>query len=211
MSGPYGPFTGIAILFDKVNQVGKLLGLNDGTVQAYLDSDGKLKWAAGKGVADATGIAFAVTAGTASQQILWSEGSDVLNTIEHEYLFDTPMLLLTARPKAGTALDSSGISLAAYNHALTDYGSILISPTDTLGVGLRWKDATHDVQLTVTLDGIAFAGGPVNGGSQRYTNLANAAADTDALNRQTGDARYLAVGTTAYLKADGTVAGAPIS
>lgn len=47
MSGPYGPFTGIAILFDKTAQVGKVLGINDGTVEAYFDSDGSFKAAGG--------------------------------------------------------------------------------------------------------------------------------------------------------------------
>lgn len=49
--GTYGDFTGIVRWFDKANQVGKLLGLNNGEIEAYFDSDGTIKWAGGYGVA----------------------------------------------------------------------------------------------------------------------------------------------------------------
>lgn len=38
---------------------------------------------------------------------------------------------------------------------------------------------------------LVIGGGLVDGGSQRYTNLADATAGTDGLNRQTGDGRYV--------------------
>lgn len=44
--------------------------------------------------------------------------------------------------------------------------------------------------LTLATTALKISGGIVDGGSQRYTNLADAADALDAINRQTGDGRY---------------------
>lgn len=60
----YGDATGVVFGYDPVSRSGKILGLTAGTLQAYFDSDGKLKWAGGKGILDATGLAHEQDANT---------------------------------------------------------------------------------------------------------------------------------------------------
>lgn len=49
--------TGLVLLFDPIRQEGKWLGLNAGTLQAYFDNDGTIKWNGGSGILNETGLA----------------------------------------------------------------------------------------------------------------------------------------------------------
>jgi len=61
-----------------------------------------------------------------------------------------------------------------------------------LGVGTNLPTARVHI-VTSSGTALKIAGGIVDGGDERYTNLADATADKDALNRQTGDARYAGI------------------
>lgn len=102
----------------------------------------------------------------------------------------------------GTALSVHGIGgdgLRGYS----DTGiAITGSASDESGIGILANGSGNAASIALQI-----SGGIVDGGSQRYTNLADATAATDALNRQTGDGRYC-LQSTGYLKADGTTTGA---
>ena len=83
--------------------------------------------------------------------------------------------------------------IGVYGNPVSDATGIKGKSSGSNGVGV-WGNTLGGiaVKAEVTLSGTALqiSGGIVDGGSQRYTNLADATAATDALNRQTGDLRY---------------------
>ena len=64
MAGEFGTATGVVLWFDRTNGVGKILGLLNGTPQAYFDSDGTIKAAGGQIVLDETGIRLLFSGGS---------------------------------------------------------------------------------------------------------------------------------------------------
>ena len=167
---------------------------------------GAITWAGGKGRADDTGIehienvnnywkvkpdSFSLMQlyGTVAARtsvlrvnaddqveygILISGGRSGLH-VTHTYA-NNPAVYATASGSASSAIkgESSGANAAAVVGTAT-------------GSGGKGVSAIASGSATTAL---RISGGVVDGGSQRYTALADATAATDALNRQTGDLRY---------------------
>ena len=185
--GTYGTATGLVLYFDPVTKAGKLLGLSDGDVQSYFDSDGSIKAAGGDITLDENGMAISVPTGV-SYPIYWADGNNTVAYINCSYLFQAPALNIYTKPKTGATIDSGGVLLTAFNSDESQRARISISDED--GVSLSHLDEHGDITW-------AIANGAVDGGGIIYANLADATADTDALNRQTGDARYAPIAATA--------------
>jgi len=121
---------------------------------------------------------------TAVNDIAWQDGANNVAYFTTTYAFDLPVLTLSAIPKAGTTFDAASSILRAVNNASTK--SAIIDTHSDNGVKLSYEIGGNTYEWTLT--------STINGGDIRYTNLADATADKDALNRQTGDARYLRSG-----------------
>jgi len=314
--GTYGTATGLVLVIPAAGLPGKLLGLSGGELQAYFDSDGKIKWAAGKGILDESGFSFTLDVankvicapggGFALLHALTSGGvgytyaiygSDSGNAagVGGNSVSGTGIIGIGGSigvfgknivgtgnnvgvqgiiTKAGGLWNAGVLGAAGYHNTygirghLEDYvtGCIAVfgettdtSPGGNVGLkGLAYRDTdigvlgsafgangvavkgvASDPCITgvqgsaeatdgIGVDGIAsgemgigvlgrgsgdsgvgvkavaegtaqvaleISGGFVDGGSQRYTTLADAVADTDALNRQSGDARYTGITT----------------
>ena len=72
------PTTGLKI--DQSGGIGRLRTFNGGTVQISLDTDGKLKWAAGNGILDASGMTF-IEGASDVNSIRWLDGSATIGQI----------------------------------------------------------------------------------------------------------------------------------
>ena len=161
---------------------------------------GAITWAGGKGRADDTGLAYNFDANSywhASQYpshallIITTEVSDG-ESVEHA------LDVSVSGSYQGSALHAHAVggSSALHAESVNGYGALITSDTsyglvaqanagqDKTGVAI-WAKVQGNPGTAILIEN-----GVVNGGSQRYTNLANATAATDALNRQTGDLRY---------------------
>lgn len=151
--GTYGTATGLVLVVPATGAPGKLLGLLDGELQAYFDSDGKIKWAGGIGVLDETGLTLRATIGK-------YEGSGL------------------------TWVDALNVPIFSIGPAV-DEGAITGLQIEGLhATGLRIIASEGALQL-------ASHAGYIDVLFNRVVNVANATADEDALNRRTGDARYI--------------------
>ena len=74
--GTYGTANGLVLVTPAAGQAGQLLGLLAGEVQAYLDSDGKLKAGGGVVVLDAQGIQISAPVSYADPQAFKFVASD---------------------------------------------------------------------------------------------------------------------------------------
>lgn len=195
----YGTATGVVFGFDAVSGAGQILGLNAGALQAYFDSDGKIKWAGGAGVLAQTGMLLLAS----------SNVDDIANARGVRWQADSGVYVDT-KARIGAAvgvpadpdvdLGTTVLSLSAVADPFWvnqyAYAKLEARHSDTT-VGAYVNVATaHDlagwvdqVQIYAP-DGITLQG-ETSLASNRITNLGNATADTDALNRQTGDGRYL--------------------
>lgn len=105
----------------------------------------------------------------------------------------------------GEANHSDGIGVIGKNTVVDGTGVGIYGEATGIAIkGIGTGDNSHGVWGETTAEGgvaiyaqavdgavaLAISGGIVNGGNQRYTNLADATDATDALNRQTGDLRY---------------------
>ena len=174
---------------------------------------GAITWAGGKGTADETGIehvedannywevkpnsyslVYVKSAGaTARTSALFVENGANINY--GLYVSSATSAIYTTSDIAfGSVviIDSSGASSDAI--AATSIGAngrgVRGVATAAGGVGVE------AVAVAPATTALLVTGGIVDGGSQRYTNLANATADTDAVNRQTADARYAPIGSS---------------
>jgi len=188
----YGTATGLVLGYDVANAAGKLLGINAGALQAYFDSDGKIKWAGGYGIMDANGIcirAASTVSGDRAYAMEETNGSDIAwYTAYSSFTFggDEPGLashaVLRARGIDGvTAGAHARTQLEA--HSTTGYAHVLLKPYNNAG--------SLEVDFRVSSAGAASSdfGGLVLG------NIGDAAVDTDAMNRQSCDARYAGITT----------------
>jgi len=140
---------------------------------------GAITWAGGKGRADNTGIEHTEDASnywtirptTEVFMSIFADGSAINLDVYNN------------SPIGGAAINASavgigGIGLSGFGNA---YG---VRGDSNVGVGVL---AQATAPATTALQ---IVGGIVDGGSQRYTNAADATAATDLVNRQTGDLRY---------------------
>lgn len=183
--GTYGTATGIIIVRPAYDKPGKILGLKDGELEAYFDSDGAIKWAGGKGVADATGISH-----TEDANNYWQVKPGATNLLEVKTAGGASYTAIYGREDDGYAI--WGLSLrgtGVYGTSSTGIG-FSGAADGAGGIGVVAKAA---LSATTALQ---INGGIVDGGSQRYTAMGNASADTDGLNRITADGRYAPIGST---------------
>lgn len=158
--------------------VGKLFSFAGGVEQAGFDTDGKFKWAAGKGSADNAGLHIKLTGvGTDSQALDFtaSESDSVRAS-----LYATETLI----NGSDVVLEINGLD------GLTPSGNaqfrILATSSDHANGYIRLQAFDSDKsyaaigadEITLTAD---------------HVIVPDATADTDVLNRQTGDARYAAI------------------
>ena len=161
-----GTATGLVLMPATPNAAGRLLGYRDGVVQAGFDSDGTVRAAEGDIVLNQYGILLNKIAGAYSGKALLWVTDPTMNP-----LGQTKELAIGTDVNLGVVI---GAQIAA------DKALALVSNNDVLQIA-----AYTDIYIT------PGSGSNVNlANSPRITGLGNAAADTDALNRQTGDARY---------------------
>ena len=248
--GTYGTATGLVQVIPAAGEPGKLLGLLDGELQAYFDSDGKIKWAGDKGVLDASGITWI----DSFNRLVLTSGVGIVLNIETQS--DGEFYAVRATATAGTGVSGysvSGVGIDAQSasgtglNAISDSGTAVDAESSS-GTGGHFQGGQNGVYgLSSSEGGVGYAGvtgvgesgaagvygigygtklleevipgdggviaegeaasgtpalvirnGIVDGGSQRYTALADATSDTDALNRQTGDARYAPLAGSQY-------------
>lgn len=159
--GTYGTASGLVIVTSSPGEPGKLLGLLDGELQAYFDSDGKIKAAAGKVVLSQYGISLDGTL-SSNQMLVWVDDPEISPEGQSLYLaLGTFSLAGPGKPSRASIIYS-------------ELGIIISCASTGLGISLDPGDG-NNVELL---------------NAPRITGLADATADTDALNRQTGDARY---------------------
>lgn len=158
-------------------------------------SGGEIVWAGGKGVADDSGISF-----TEDAQNKWDVGVTLGAMVAIE----------VDDPARGISVDhNSALGLAIYGAALSGGTGVQGRTTTGMGVNAIATSAGGTAVVANASGGgtsLQLAGGDMDAGSLKIENLADAAAATDALNRQTGDARYLqkASGWTGtFLNGDG--------
>lgn len=97
---------------------------------------------------------------------------------------------------AQTISGTDGIGVWGYSTStLANPDAVGVKGEATYGIGV-WGKSYFSTGVAVKAEAAAgatallIAGGIVDGGSQRYTSLANPSAATDAVNLQTGDLRY---------------------
>jgi hypothetical protein len=148
-AGDYGNATGWVGLYDPATRTGKWLGLNSGALQAYLDSDGKIK-ASGVTI-DATGITVTQGSITAGALAITAGG---------------PNLLLNSTMQVDADADGTADAWAAYNASAGLQPTTLTVPL-TGGVDNRayqrivWAVNNTTVKGLYTTTGVA---GGVQGG-----------------------------------------------
>ena len=163
----YGTATGVVFGWDPTSGAGMLLGLNAGTLQAYFDSDGSIKAGGGDVALDADGIK--ITSGTGDPNALkWVNAGG-----------DTKFSIKAVQPSPPDILFNVTVYASAGNLDLVALSGLSIN---TLG-GDILIDSSGALQFVV-------GSGTVDFNSLRLVEVGDATADTDALNRQTGDARY---------------------
>lgn len=141
---------------------------------------GEITWADGRGVADDTGISFT---------------EDVNNVWDVGVTLDAMLVIIVDDPAKGIDVThSKATGLAIRGYADNGGDGVQGRTTDGLGVnGLATAAGGVAVKANASGGGtsLLLAGGDADAGNQKITNLADATANQDALNRQTGDARYL--------------------
>ena len=146
---------------------------------------GSITWAGGKGVADDTGLEHTEDANNYFQ--IKPDESFFLSIVTNSSVAGLNVL--------STTTDGYGIYAVGVGEGVhADSSGTGISGVGAVGVsGYSQTAGGTGVLATVVAPAttaLQISGGIVDGGSQRYTNLADATADTDAVNRQTGDLRY---------------------
>lgn len=172
-----GDATGLVLVPATPNAGGRLLGYDGGVVQAYLDSDGTLM--SGGGL---------VRLGQKGQRLLIDglrgDGYDLRWLAD--YADDADYVARIVAELQG--VDSKpALILSVIDGGAIAYGAITLD--------LRASDNLSSLMAFVIRDGVDgptawLSGGPLDVGSARITSVADPVADTDALNRQTGDGRY---------------------
>jgi hypothetical protein len=193
--------------------------LKDGELEAYFDSDGAIKWAGGKGVADATGIShtedannyWKVKPGAAYFSEIVTQSSDA--TYIALRVVSTTNIAIQGESSSGSAVvGNSSSGSGVYGDSLSSYGvngtsgsSWGVFGYSSTGIGAVGRsNGTGGIGVKASVSSPATTalqidGGIVDGGSQRYTAMGNASADTDGLNRITADGRYLLSGAATTL------------
>ena len=212
--GTYGTANGLVLVFDKTAKIGKLLGLLGGELQAYFDSDGSIKWAGGMGKADSTGLEFVVDANNYFKMLIGgTAGASIYiatNSRNYGIVANGLDVGVDGRASRSFGVGTSGTStgdggIGAYGYA-TGVDGIGVKGyaagqdnIGVLGISSNGSAAVKAQASGTTPYSLMIFGKPVDGGSQRYTALADAIADTDAMNRQScdarGDARYTGITT----------------
>lgn len=185
--GTYGTADGLVLVVPSAGEPGKLMGLLDGELQAYFDSDGKIKWAAGKGVADATGIQYVEDANNYWKIV---PGGDQMLEVLADGTYSKGAYIRTrgAAAYAVHAVAEGNNSRAVLGEASgSSSRGVYGSASGELGVGVT---AVAGGDATTALE---IIGGIVDGGGQRFTNAGAASAGTDLITRDDGDARYAAI------------------
>ena len=182
-----GTATGWVGLYDPVSRRGQWLGYDGGVLQTCLDSDGAIRWAGGKGTLNCEGWEYVES--ETSKLLVSSRATQAMVDVATNRAFG---IHATAAADGswsvwGEGLQSEGVGVRgdAYgDEGVGLYGAA--SGSDGVGV-----IASATGEATVAL---RVYGGIADGGMKRYTNLGDAMADTDALNRRTADGRYVALG-----------------
>jgi len=161
--------------------VGKVLGLNNGAVQAYFDGDGTIKWAGGKGVIDSTGIEY-----TGATYDYWKvkPSASIFSSFVAEnsdWTINVQNWSTASNARSINAQSQHGLAI----YARSENSSAISAMSSSTASG------TYALKAVGGEYAIVISDSPVYGGNQRYVSLADAVDDTDALNRQTGDGRYL--------------------
>ena len=167
---------------------------------------GTITWAGGKGVLDESGLGFTEDA---NNYLLMNVGGSVSGALVEIRSNNRTYGLHVVNADLGVA--SYGIGAETSGRGAAIYGLLTgIPPIDgqaaikgqtsnnTTGYtsyAVHGRGRGHNIGVVAEADASGYAlqivGANVDGGSKRYTSLADAVLATDALNRQTGDARYL--------------------
>jgi len=143
--------------------------------------DDSLEWNSGKGVLDDTGV-------------IYKTGDfDYWKVIPSTSIFAS---VVVKNSKWGLNVQSwSTLTDAQTIRAQGKYGDTIYAQSDNGKAITAHASSTASGTAAISVSGgeyaIKISGSPVDGGGQLYKNLANATADTDALNRITADGRYL--------------------
>lgn len=165
-----GDATGLVLAPATVSAAGRLLGYLNGGLQAYFDSDGTFKGGRGAVVISEYGIGIDGVAGRYDgRTITWTDDPTIDPTDQTRYLEIGPQVDL------GVVTQANFVSNTNVNIATGPSHDVTISASEDSGSG-----------GTINL----LAAALIYANDVRITNVADASADTDALNRQTGDARY---------------------
>ena len=171
---------------------------------------GAIEWAGGKGRADDSGLQHIESA-----QRFWDvrPGSDrVMRVQAGDGYYGCAIEAFGANGYALFAESDTGYGVmgcAATGVGVTgvsDYIGVLASSLDTGLEAIAFETGTAIRARALNgATALAIVGGVVDGGLQRYTQLADATDDVDALNRRTADGRFLrkSAGWTGSFTADG--------
>ena len=164
-----------------------------------LEITGLLTWSGGKGVANDTGLTYTESANSwlkvdSTAAYLLRVYSKIADFASGGGLFETDegnavygYASTSGKGVMGVSESGSGV----YGNSASGAGVFGIGTlTGVKGQSLTGV-AVHAYAQNSAGTSLKVEGAKVDGGSQRYTNLADATAATDAVNRQTGDGRYL--------------------
>lgn len=178
---------------------GKWLGYNAGVLQAYLDSDGTIKWAGGAGTLNSSGISLDLTSGdqilfqSTDRGTIWIRSAmDSYYDGGAEVLRDVPTLNIHSFASVGDGAPRYAVvNIGAFANAAGGNRYVSLKMDSTPGASPSMLIA-GSIGFMVSVSGsLQLAGGLSFVTAQRILNLADATADTDALNRRSGDGRYV--------------------
>lgn len=138
----FGDATGVVMLYDKTTNTGKLVGLNDGVVQAYFDSNGSIRGGEGKVIIDESGLRIVSTTGSLSpKESIRFASEDGTKTYAQWYTF-----------KSLASIDSYIIS-DGNEHDVNAHGTLTLSAFGNTG---KYGN------ITLFAQGDGYSGGQAN-------------------------------------------------
>lgn len=192
-----GDATGLVIVPATAAAAGRLLGYLNGVLQTAVDSDGTIKSGGGNCVQDVDGISLINGVSTVNQ-VKWlsaAGGSPIASLYAHENGGFLALVYDYAKANGPNRVD-----IQARNSYGSAYGLVLrlvtadpLAPPGNAAATSRlilMDKSGHDTFVVTADDGTVKLYGPIDANSQKISSLADADAATDALNMQTGDARY---------------------
>jgi len=199
-------------LFAGATPTIELLGTGDANITGTLAvaTGGAITWAGGKGRADDTGIEHVEDVDN-----FWNVKPDAtsLMTLHGANTTRTAIMRVDGDNTVEYGLLVNGSKQGIYvTHTRASHNAVYIYTSGTASSALSGESAGANAGAVVgratgaggkgisaiasgsATTALQISGGIVDGGSQRYTAMGDATADTDGLNRQTADARYAPIG-----------------